>query len=394
MQALLPNLSRLTTDTEGNSTDLSEEPVTPATKENKLLQWGPRKSPFERICELPNTEAARKLLSILKEKMRTNMLLPLKRVKCAYGFEFPRSQQKLAELLEDDTNFERQHCMQLNGGEFRRRLNLQKLKDLVRDYKDVWPDGQADKNADGKWNLDDTVSDRIIDVVVNKHKDLFLPMIHALVDAGYTSIPSDFEFLYRFQSIRHKQAGVYHMDYNRYQTYADDGKMLEEWTKSGSRVLVASACINMSEDAPEPILWHDCGTKVALGVPTLKPSALNELMSVVYDEARAAAPGCRSDRNLQNKVTHHLIEATEFALIEFEEGGHSMESAGISEITLENGVISDYNDTMFHKANMDVPPGYSRVFFAMGPRWTMANRSMRIYDEKHGMSHRVFVHPI
>ena len=150
----------------------------------------------------------------------------------------------------------------------------------------------------------------------------------------------------------------------------------------------------MAESAPEPVLWHNCGTKVALGVPALKPSALNELMAVVFEEMRTAVHACNLDRDLQNKVTHHLMQATEFALIEFEKQGYAMEDAEISEITLENGVISDYNDTMFHKANTDVPPSYSRVFFAMGPRLTMARRSVEIYDEKYERSHRVFIHPI
>jgi len=34
-------------------------------------------------------------------------------------------------------------------------------------------------------------------------------------------------------------------------------------------------------------------------------------------------------------------------------------------LTLENGVISDYNDFMFHQANTDVPDGYQRVFFVL-----------------------------
>ena len=363
-------------------------------REHGRFQSGDRKgSPSERVCELSESEAARKLLSILKEKMRTNMLLPLKRMPCAYGFVFPRSQEKLAELLDNDANFEREHCMSLSGAEFSERLDLLKVKDLVRDYKAVWPDGQAEKKANGKWNLDDDNMSDVIDVV-SRHKDLFLPMIHALVESGYASLPSNFELLYRFQSFRHKAAGVYHMDYNKFQTYGDDGKILDAWTKSGRRALVTSACINMDESAPEPVLWHNCGTKVALGVPALKPSALNELMAVVFEETRAVVPACTVDRDLQNKVTHHLIEATEFALIEFEKQGYTMEDAGISEITLENGVISDYNDTMFHKANTDVPPSYSRVFFAMGPRLTMARRSVEIYDEKYERSHRVFIHPI
>lgn len=397
MNALLPDLSRLSTDMKRESDDMSEGPSTPATVEVKrtrsIPKWGPRESPEERVCELSGSYAARKLLSILKEKMRTNMLLPLKRVPCAYGFVFPRSQAKLSELLDNDANFERQHCMSLRGAEFSERLDLSKVKDLVSDYKTVWPDGQADKKDNGEWNLDDSIMQNVIDVV-SKHKEVFLPMIHALVESGYATLPSSFELLYRFQSIRHKAAGVYHMDYNKYQTYADDGKMLEAWTKSGSRVLVTAACINMDQDAPEPVLWHDCGTKVALGVPTLKPSALNELMAVVVEEAGAEAPACPTGRVLQNKVTHHLMEATEFALIEYEKQGYTMQDAGIAEVTLENGVISDYNDTMFHKANTDVPPSYSRVFFAMGPQVTMARRGVQIYDEKYDRTHRVFIHPI
>jgi hypothetical protein len=391
---LLPDLSRLSTDNKRNYGDLSEEPANREVKHRTVLTWGPRKSPSERVCELPNTEPALTLLSILKEKMRANMLRPLKNVTCAPSwFAFPRSREKLAELLGDDANFERQHCMQLVGGEFHERLNMQKVKDLVRAYKGVWSDGQADTKWDGRWNLDDEVKDSVIGVV-KEHMGLFLPMIHALVDAGYASPSNEFQLLYRFQSLRHNQAGVYHMDYNGYQTYADDGKILGEWTTAGSRAVVTSACINMSDDAPQPIEWHDCGTKVALGVPTLKPSALNELMVVVYDEASAEAPACNKKRILQNKVTHHLMEATEFALIEFEKGGHSMESAGISEITLENGVISDYNDTMFHKANMDVPPDYSRVFFVMGPRNRMAKQYVDIYDVEYERNCRVYVHPI
>ena len=393
MQALLPDLSNLSTDGKRDPDAHSTPDTVEVKRMRAVAKWGPRDSPSERVCELSESEAARKLLLILKEKMRTNMLLPLKRMPCAHGFVFPRSQEKLAELLGNDANFERQHCMSLSGAEFSERLDLLKVKDLVRDYKAVWPDDQAEKRANGKWNLDDDKMSDVIDVV-SRHKDLFLPMIRALVESGYASLPSNFELLYRFQSFRHKAAGVYHMDYNKFQTYGDDGKILDAWTKSGRRALVTSACINMAESAPGPVLWHNCGTKVALGVPALKSSALNELMAVVFEEMTTTVHACNLDQDLQNKVTHHLMQATEFALIEFEKQGYGMDEAGISEITLENGVISDYNDTMFHKANTDVPPSYSRVFFVMSPRVTMARRSVEIYDEKYERSHRLFIHPI
>ena len=57
-------------------------------------------------------------------------------------------------------------------------------------------------------------------------------------------------------------------------------------------------------------------------------------------------------------------------------------------------MISDYNDTTFHKADTDVPPSYSRVFFAMGPIVTKARIHVEIYDETYERSHTVFIHPV
>tara|TARA_B110001450_G_scaffold245309_1_gene258225 strand:- start:1992 stop:2252 length:261 start_codon:yes stop_codon:yes gene_type:complete len=46
------------------------------------------------------------------------------------------------------------------------------------------------------------------------------------------------------------------------------------------------------------------------------------------------------------------------------EGG-SLSHAGVKTLPLENGVISGYNDFVFHQANTDIPDGYQRVFFVL-----------------------------
>lgn len=388
MPPKLPDLSRLFINDphrEDNSYEVNSKRLKRA--------WAARSSPSERVCELGLEEATQKLVSILKEKMKANVLLPLKRAPCARGFEFPRSQEKLLKLLEHDANFERQHCTQFSGGEFHNGMDLKEVQSLVIEYKKIWPDTEPEQK-NGVPNLDTdsyNVKDKIINLVMEK-KDMFLPMIHALIAAGYAESISEFQLMYRFQSVRHKAAAVYHMDYNNYQTYADDGFILDEWTKSGQRAVVTSACIDMSPNNAGPSMWHNCGTKVALGVPILRPSALNELMKVVSDESEAL--GCKTARTMRNKVTTHLMDATEFALIEFERQGFSLESAGVKELVLENGVIADYHDTMFHKANIDIPPGYSRVFFVMGCGKTTAKRSTKIIDTQNGQTYNLFITPI
>lgn len=386
MPPALPNLSKLSVSARLVS-EVSEDDEVNA-KRRKPTTWDTRPSPSKHVCKLDGEEATQKLLNILKEKMKLNVLLPLQSLNCAGGNTFPRSQQKLLQLLEDNANFERQHCMKFSGGEFHQRMDLNELKKLVVGYKAIWPDKEPDQK-DGTWNLDDKKRDEITKLLMER-PHMFMPMIHALIDAKYADSTSDFQLLYRFQSLRHQLAAVYHMDHSSYHTYSDDGSILKKWNQSGTRAVVTSACINMSPGETNPTLWKNCGTIVALGVPVLRSDVLNDLMEVVYDEAKALST-CTSERIMRNAVTRHLMDSTEFALIEFQNQGFKLESAGIRELVLENGVISDYNDTMFHKANMDIPENYSRVFFVMSRKNTTAGKSTEIKDEKNGTTYKLFI---
>ena len=352
--------------------------------------WGPRSFPGSK--ELDLNQGSQLILQLIRKQARLYPLAALRRLQCAAisRFQFNKAQQKLLEVIEDDVNFERQGGGELVGSEFYERLSLVKLRSLVETYQLVWSSTEPEKLVNGKWNLDDREGERIMQVVV-AHVDTFLPMIRALFDAGY--VKSDhrtFELLYRFQDIRHRIAGVWHMDYNNYQTYADDGTTASRWTESGSRAVVTSACVNMRKDPEAPEFWHNCGTRVALGVPVLKANAMNEIVDVVYDES-AATPECTDLFKLRNRVITHMMDATERALIEFSNNGGVLESAGIRTLTLENGVVSNYNDFMFHQANSDVPEGYSRVFFVMSGRVTKSKTKVEVFDTERNKTYELHI---
>ena len=68
-----------------------------------------------------------------------------------------------------------------------------------------------------------------------------------------------------------------------------------------------------------------------------------------------------------------------------------MESAGIRTLTLENGVVSNYNDFMFHQANSDVPEGYSRVFFVMSGRVTNSKTKVEVFDTERNKTYELYI---
>ena len=312
-----------------------------------------------------------RLLALVQERMLRDdsRLARVSRVTClrAQGIHLPRSTETFVQIVTDPNNFSPQ---QLTGSEFEDRVSASKLKTLVQAYEQVWnSSAQPTFLDDGTtYNLDDRLLSSVVHVVA-QHAHTFLPMIRAMFAAKYVR-PNHriFQLKYRFQSVRHAHASAWHMDNGDFQTYADDGNMAARWTETLSRALVTSACVNMNPSSADSSLWHNCGTNVAIGTPVLRPEALTQIMESVHREVEEqdASGACLLKKALlHRRVTSGLQDATESGIQDFALEGGRLSRAGVKTLTLENGVISDYNDFMFHQANTDVPDGYQRVFFVL-----------------------------
>ena len=265
-----------------------------------------------------------------------------------------------SQVVSDAANFKPQGLGTLIGNEFSKRLDLTLLRQLALDWRAIFNDA-----VDGPKQLDDNaVYAELIMPMLAKHAAVFLPMVDALRAAGYVKPGnSDFQIKFRLQQRRHENAAVWHMDNGRFQTYADDGTIAQLWNSNNSRALVTAACLRVDEaNAQQPETWHNCGTQVAVGVPVLSTAALNSITERVYAVATTSPNDCNRLK-LRNRITKDMLEATEEALEEFQRTTGSLQAAGVQIVTLENGVIADYNDFMFHRANRDVPEDYQRVFF-------------------------------
>ena len=328
----------------------------------------------------------------------TNRLVSLSKIACVrrLNITFLRTHQLFTSIISSPGNFSPQT---LTGAEFEDRISSTKLLELVHAYETVWQsDSQPATLQDGTYNLDDRVQSDIIKVVAQR-AHYFLPMIRAMFAAGYVDHGHRvFELKYRFQSIRHSAASAWHMDNGIYQTYADDGDKAKRWTESRTRKLVTSACINMNGSV-HPSLWHNCGTNVAIGMPVLRPDLLNALMQSISDEVKEKdfANTC-DELMLHRRVTSDLQRATEIGIQDYTKAGGKLSHAGVQNVTLENGVISDYNDFMFHQSNTDVPDGYKRVFFVLSgvptdirgkPR--AYNVDSTIHDDRNGQTYQITV---
>lgn len=390
---MLPDLSRLSTESKRIERDDVE--IEGKNKRDKKEVWAPRAPTYAQECDLSQNADTRMLLETIQDKMIKDSLSFLRSSGCSpfrHTEGFKQSVAKLLELVNNESNFERQGCGKLIGAEFHQRMDLSKLRELVLLYNKSWSESEPEKLPNGAWNLDDAQMSQIIRSVMY-HKDAFLPMIRALIDSGYVSADhQEFELFYRFQPIRHANAGVYHMDDGKFYTYADDGEIIKKWTENGSRAVTTSACINMSDDPGAPEFWHDCGTTVALGVPVLKSSAMDELMHTIDEEAQTLS-GCitKEAQSIRNKVARSLQQSTELALIDFQKKGNHLKNAGVDEITLDNGVISDYNDSMFHKSSTIFPENYSRVFFVLSGKRTKATLYTTVNDSERNTSYMLFV---
>ena len=266
------------------------------------------------------------------------------------------------EIVSKKQNFEAHGHGQLIGKEFNRRLDLNALRAIVLAYAQIWHDDANSRDLDQQ-------VDPQIQEMLGLHASAFLPMVDAMRESRYAkSNHKDFHIKYRFQQVRHKHSSNWHMDNQTFQTYADDGQMERAWNESATRALVSAACVRtgaLTELTTAPSTWHNCGTIVATGVPVLTPAALNTILEKTY-ELGTGENKC-AEITMRQRLTREMMAATSDAMDQFETKHGSLETAGVRALALENGVIGDYNDFMFHRANSHIPDGYARVFFVIMP---------------------------
>lgn len=312
-------------------------------------------------------EAYSELLEMIQQKMLAPehlgaKLNALKCIKRAPSWDAAAVKRLYTEIVSDKQNFEPHGHGQLIGKEFNRRLDLNALRTIVRAYAQIWHD---DANS---WDLDQQV-DPQIQKMLAEHASAFLPMVDAMRESRYIGPDhKDFHIKFRFQQLRHKHASNWHMDNQKFQTYADDGQMEGAWNESATRALVSAACVrtgDLTELTAAPSTWHNCGTIVATGVPVLTPAALNKILEKTYQ--LGTGTGQCAEITMRQRLTREMMAATSDAMDQFETEHGSLETAGVRAVTLENGVIGDYNDFMFHRANSNIPDGYARVFFVIMP---------------------------
>lgn len=350
---MLPSLHRLSVNAEKRRRDWDARDIT-LTKD---ADWYEAKQRHETYALLVRAIQDRMLSKELAMATLLRMRCVKARTVLATAMEV-RAMDVYKQVVGDPLSFEPQGKGKLIGGEYKSRLSLNGLRRMLESYRKVWKDDPTSRD------LDDDVSPQIRSLLV-EHAEVFRPMVDAMRAAGYTSAEhTTYQIRYRFQHIRHVAAAAWHMDDQTFQTYADDGTMERAWNESDTRALVASACVNMEPNPGDPTLWTNCGTKLAVGIPVLKPEALQRILRATLKVA--VEMGTCTDATLVHKrLTRDMFYATEHAVEWFQKEVGTLRSAGVTTLTLENGVISDYNDFMFHQANKDIPPGYSRVFFVI-----------------------------
>lgn len=358
-------------DNKGAMTDKSPSPTPPLflplnAKPNETddLPWFRRELPYQQLVrEAPYQQLVQLVQSKMQEPVHVmTSLLKLKCMKTVNPDDVRELRKLYYEVVGNAANFEPQGRSALIGNEFRERLDLILLRELALEWRGIFNDA-----VDGQNKLDEQPETaQMIRKVMVRHATVFLPMADAMRAAGYVE-PTANEFVIRFrlQQRRHQHAAQWHMDNGQFHTYADDGGISQLWNDDNSRSLVTAACLRVdATDSQRPDLWHNCGTEVAVGVPVLRTAALNRIAKRVYE--LAINPNvCTQHVLLRNRLTKDMFAATEEALEEFQRSTGALQSAGVQTLTLDNGTISDYNDFMFHRANMAFPEGYQRVFFVV-----------------------------
>ena len=329
--------------------------------DTQIVSWETRKAAMRARTRIVS-ERYKELLELIQNQllMRQYSLMSQPFLGCWKGSTIDR--QNVFDLYEEiicnKENFEPQGDGQLIGYEYGQRLDLSALRGVALGYAAIYEDDVNSKN------LDHAYESQISGMLAN-NVQAFLPLVDAMrraqnVDANHSS----FQINFRFQKIRHNAANEFHMDNQEYPLYADNGTNLTLWNDAKTRALATAACVRVDD----LVGYHDCGTQILAGVPILKSTALQSVFKSLQSSLFVSGK-CSDVPKLQKKLTDRITMATERAIRAFvtKHGPYALETAGVKTLTLENGVIADYNDFMFHKASADIPDGYSRMFFVILP---------------------------
>jgi len=315
------------------------------------------------------TGAYGELLRTIKQEVMTTFKEMLYISKCAaVHLDAPITfYDYLEKELAKPISWVQQAPFTLSGYLHPTRISEDKLLDFVNAYRSVRPAGTPAYKPSGANNLETLKEAYMIDQALAKHAEHFKPMVDALRGAGFVASDHNNEFMikWRFQGARHAFASVLHMDNGRHSPYADEsGEQLREWTETGTRCIATSGCV----EATGRSSIYNCGTKVLSGVPVMTEQALKNITSTFLADARFSAyPSCKNPMVTRIQFTQKACDSTTTALDKYIASGKTFEEAGIQVLALKNGIISTYNDSVFHSGDNSTPDGFERCFFVACP---------------------------
>jgi hypothetical protein len=217
------------------------------------------------------------------------------------------------------------------------------------------------------------------------HAQLLAPLVDAIRAFGFVSEDhAHFQVLWRFHPVRHNNSSIWHMDENQFMIYGDESMArAEEWTRTGTRAVVATSCLNVDPRLPA----DQCGTRILSGVPAFTEKAINGILDDLW-AAKDALVSYRCNRDKEKyfgvMLNREVRKATERAIAEYtafpamhdytrttqDRMEHEarvealLASAGVETLRMRNGEIGTFNDHQYH-ASSAIPEGHVRIFFVV-----------------------------
>ena len=225
-----------------------------------------------------------------------------------------------------------------------KRMQRAAMRSILDAYRSVRPHGSDMKPGTKRPRLEKGEEADSINANLATLAELFAPMVDALRASGVVLEDHNFTIRWRFLAARHLYASVFHMD-DGFAYGDEDGSLVAR--APGPKCVATSWCI---ERYGESIF--ECGTRLLRGVPVLRDDAIQGIVDVVD-------PNKKSSRD---RLMDEVINAARDVLGEFLQG-HSPEEGGMRVEQIENGLITNLSEYVFHAAPSFTPDAFDRCFF-------------------------------
>jgi len=279
---------------------------------------------------------------------------------------YKRLVERVALVFERADTFAPQALLEIEGYVHTERITDATFLALVNAYRTVRSDDIPVRKQSGSYTLEGPHEAFLVNNALAPLAEQLMPLIDALRQAGFVDKNHNKQFIikWRIHRGRHERASIWHMDEGAFSPYGDEsGDQLEAWTANGTRCIVTSGCVEASGKDNT----FGCATRVLSGTPVMRQGALESLMDVFREAFKK-----RFRVNLVSRIMNSSIAVIKSFLDE----GKSLAAAGVQTMQLDNGVISTFNDSLWHAAVAEVPVEFERVFLVACP--TIRNQVNRV----------------